>query len=227
MILYSIKNTINGKEYIGATTQTLARRLAEHLSRCKRGLTHPLYEDIRNLGINKFEVKQLKKFNTLKELYTAEKETIFEKDNLYNRTLGGQGIPGFRFSEESKKKLSDIRTGKPLSEITKQKLSKIHKGKSYHNATKGIPLTEEHKLKISLNHGKGMLNKKHSETSIKSMSDKRQKLIKEEKYGKLFTRLHPEIKLLKNSGMSFSQIAKKYDCTASAIFYFCKRMDKQ
>ena len=78
---------------------------------------------------------------------------------LTNRTFGGEGSSGFKFSEESKIKMSEKKKGKKnseehnkniseamkgrkLSEETKRKMSEVKKGK-------GRQLSEEHKQKIS------------------------------------------------------------------------------
>jgi hypothetical protein len=70
--------------------------------------------------------------------------------DLTNLTSGGEGISGFRHSEETRKKLSDLNKGvpsplrgKPLSEETKKKLSEIAK-------KRGAPkLTKEQQEKAS------------------------------------------------------------------------------
>jgi len=52
--------------------------------------------------------------------------------------------------------------------IVSEKISKANTGRY-----KGIKLSEEHKRKISMNHSRYMLGRKHSEESIKIMSDKK------------------------------------------------------
>jgi hypothetical protein len=79
---------------------------------------------------------------------------------LYNRTNGGDGTSGLRWSEEAKQKMSEDRLGEkcywlfgkrgegtprfgiriPHSETTKQKMSRTRKGKK---------LSEEHRLAIA------------------------------------------------------------------------------
>jgi len=65
---------------------------------------------------------------------------------LHNRTNGGEGVSGLLVSEETRKKLSEMRVGeknpnygKEMSEKQKQKISEKRKG---------TKLTEEHKDKI-------------------------------------------------------------------------------
>lgn len=83
--------------------------------------------------------------------------------DLTNLTVGGEGIGGFKFSQESLKKRSLNRVHKRPSEKSiqalvnynkngrteehRRNLSKAKKGKSSSN--KGIPMSEEHKKKLS------------------------------------------------------------------------------
>ena len=61
---------------------------------------------------------------------------------LRNLTNGGDGVQGYRFTEETKKKLSELnkgenspRYGKKTSEETKKKLSEANKGRNNNNYT--------------------------------------------------------------------------------------------
>ena len=78
----------------------------------------------------------------------------------FNFTKGGEGLRGFRHSEETKKKLSEHFTGKKPTKETLLKMSKSRKGvplSEYHKkklseARKGMKFTESHKDNISKNH---------------------------------------------------------------------------
>jgi len=72
------------------------------------------------------KIEILARFETEKEALSHE---IFLIDtlnslnnNLINLTKGGEGISGFKFSEESKEKLRKAMTGRKASEETKQKM---------------------------------------------------------------------------------------------------------
>jgi len=78
---------------------------------------------------------------------------------LHNRTNGGEGVSGHIKSEETKRKISESRRGKPgtpRSEETRIKMSEAHKGKTPSEETKrkisevqkGKTLSEEHKRKM-------------------------------------------------------------------------------
>lgn len=94
---------------------------------------------------------------------------------LINLSNGGDGISGYKHTEESKCKMKSSKRP-PVSKETKEKISKTLKGR------KKIPLSEEQKRKISetkkknFKEGKwkspcGMLGKKHKEETKKRMSD--------------------------------------------------------
>lgn len=55
---------------------------------------------------------------------------------LRNLTDGGEGACGIKFSEETKRKLSEVNVGKKLSDETKAKISKARKGRSLKEETK-------------------------------------------------------------------------------------------
>jgi hypothetical protein len=86
--------------------------------------------------------------------------------NLVNHTKGGEGISGYKHSEETRKKSSQLRKGKapilteearrkislskkgkPLSEQAKLNMSKARKGRKF------SPLTTEHRQKLSKSNG--------------------------------------------------------------------------
>ena len=75
---------------------------------------------------------------------------------LHNRTDGGEGMSGFIFSEESKRKISEA--NKNPSKETRKKMSEAQKGKIPWN--KGKPHSQESKRKMSeARKGKGKRKK--------------------------------------------------------------------
>ncbi len=129
MLIYKITNTVNGKVYIGKTSNTLEQRWGGHLRGVRKtamaGLK--LYRAIRKYGPEVFTVEALYYAKTEEEL--SRMETFFivlhqshKSENGYNMTMGGEG-----------------RTG-PLPEITKEKIR---------NSKLGVSLSELHKAAIS------------------------------------------------------------------------------
>jgi hypothetical protein len=79
---------------------------------------------------------------------------------LHNRTDGGDGVSGAIRSDETRKRMSEARKGKPHSEEHVKNLSRANKGKTR---------SEETRKRISEAH-KG---KTHLEESIQKMSEKK------------------------------------------------------
>lgn len=110
-IIYKLTSP-SGKEYVGLTTKTLEKRMANHLldSKNEKYKHRPLYRAFNKYGFNNFKIEKLADGDyTLKELQDLEIKFIEEYDtfnNGYNCTSGGEGTIGFKFSEES---LSNLR----------------------------------------------------------------------------------------------------------------------
>jgi group I intron endonuclease len=122
--IYAIRNLINGKVYIGQTSN-IGRRWRTHLHRAKSGLCRPLYSAIRKYGKESFSIEVLLECD---ESVVDEKEIeyirLFEScspDRGYN--LAGGGSATFKHSDESKRKISESKKGyKPSPEsIDKRK----------------------------------------------------------------------------------------------------------
>lgn len=103
MYLYFFVNNETHKIYVGVSTGHIKslRRIKNHITRAFKGDTSPLYEDIRNLGIANFSIFIYDcNHMTVDDLLNAEKFCIRFFDSLYpngyNRTIGGQGVKGWR-----------------------------------------------------------------------------------------------------------------------------------
>lgn len=117
--LYEIKNKIDGKIYIGV-------HKTKNLDDAYMGSGKLLNRAIKKYGIENFEKTILKTFNTVKEMYDAEKEIITDdfllREDTYNIKLGGLG--GFDYINSNK--LND-RSGSKHSIKTIEKRSKTRK----------------------------------------------------------------------------------------------------
>ena len=149
MEIYKITNIITGKCYIGKTTIGYIKRFNKHIANCNKGINRRLYDSMRHHGIENFTVELIYTASTLTELNEKEIEFISLHESLipngYNMTLGGDG--GYTLSnwtEEEKqalyKKQSENRIGFKHSDETKKKLSEIFKGRS---------ISEDAKNKVS------------------------------------------------------------------------------
>lgn len=101
--VYKIKNKLNGKSYIG-------KHISSKIDDCYYGSGVAIKRAIKKYGKENFEktILELCENNehlSEREVFHINKEGTF--GNGYNLTEGGEGVTGFKFSEESKKKLSD------------------------------------------------------------------------------------------------------------------------
>ena len=117
-------------------------------------------------------------------LNTLEINSIAEENPKFNFTKGGDGISGYKHSDESKRKISEAKKGKKHSEETKRKLSEANKGEKNPRYGK-YPTLETRKKLSEANKGKNHPNYgKHlpKETRCKiSESHKGKKLSNETK----------------------------------------------
>ena len=117
--IYKITNQINGKIYIG-------KHSTDNLDDGYMGSGKLILKAEQKYGIENFTKEYLAFCDTEEKLNWFEKFYI-KKFNArevgYNLTDGGDGHLGFIMSEETKRKLSEVKKGKTLSEETKQKIS--------------------------------------------------------------------------------------------------------
>jgi group I intron endonuclease len=146
MIIYKIKNNINGKIYIGQTINKLTARISQHLNRKNGSLINLA---LNKYGINSFDISVID--NAEDRTTLTEKECYWIKTfncktpNGYNLTDGGEGLKGICIS--TRIKMSNNKKGKLLSSEHKQKLSNANKGKVSNR--KGKTMSKEAKIKIS------------------------------------------------------------------------------
>lgn len=110
--IYMIKNLINNKVYIGQT-ENLKRRFAEHKSLGKyKNRNHPLYNSIKNYGIDNFSFNVIEIWITIEETDKAEQFQIECLDSQnsnfgYNLTGGGRITKGFIPNKLHKQTISE------------------------------------------------------------------------------------------------------------------------
>ena len=145
-IVYQHKNKINGKVYIGITSQKPEQRWGSQ--GCNYKSSPHFYSAIQKYGWDNFEHNILFTELTKEQACLKEQELIKEYNSMnrefgYNSTSGGDI---FTMNEETKQKISQAMIGNqnnlghPCSEEKKKKIS---------NAQKGREFTEEHKQKLS------------------------------------------------------------------------------
>jgi len=162
--IYQIQSKSNNKIYVGSAVNLRGRK-QHHFQDLKHNKHHSIY---LQRHYNKYGKDDLQ-FSILE---FCEKEKLIEREQFYIDTLKPEfnickiagSCLGIFHSEETKKKNSAARIGKPLSEKTKKKMSKAHNGH---------PVSKETKQKLSIanigvNHP--MFGKHHSEETKQKMS---------------------------------------------------------
>ena len=144
--VYQHKNKINGKIYIGITSQKPEDRWGSQ--GCNYKSSPHFYSAIKKYGWNNFEHNILFTGLTKEQACLKEQELIKEYD-LMNREFGYNSTSGgdiFVMNEETKQKISQAMMGNqnalghPCSEEKKKKIKDAQKGRKF---------TEEHKQKLS------------------------------------------------------------------------------
>ena len=129
--IYLRTNKINGKKYVGQTTDLKARQKNwNNLNQSYAG--NAINNARKKYGIDAFDFEILKECEDEElnkwEMYYINKLNT-KKPYGYNMTEGGDGCPGYIHSEETKQKISEAHKGKHFSEEHKKKLSEALKGK--------------------------------------------------------------------------------------------------
>ena len=178
MIVYKIKNKVDGKIYIGQTVKTLKQRWQAHTG--NKSDCRYLKSAILKYGKDNFEVTQIAKCNSLEEMNHREAYYIKLFNSLapngYNLTTGGvrsewSEVSRLKSSETHKRLSANNQNkgnfkkghkahnlGKPHTTKAKIKMSEAHKGKHHSPATEfkkgNHPITEFKKGGTAPNHGR-------------------------------------------------------------------------
>ena len=138
--IYKLTNLINGKVYIGQTTDLQSRFRRYRYVQCKQQIK--IYLALKKYGHENFSFEvfdiatDYDTLNFLEECYISCFDSM---NNGYNSLPGGTDRK--IITDETRIKMSLSKKGKPLSQLTRQKMSLSHKGCKF---------SEEHKNKISL-----------------------------------------------------------------------------
>ena len=147
-VLYIHRNKLNGKIYIGITSNLKPERRWNNGNGYKAN-PH-FYSAILEYGWDNFEHNILMRDMTGQQAKHLEKEFIRimnATDNAvgYDMTTGGDGTCGVHPSDETRRKLSECRRRENLSEYTRAKRSESLRNRK---------LSEEHKKKIGIGNSK-------------------------------------------------------------------------
>jgi group I intron endonuclease len=192
--VYKITNSLDGKLYIGSSSN-IYKRWDRHRNSLRKG-THPnlhLQQACNRDGLDAFvfeiieETIKDKKVILEREQFYIDLYKSFENDKGYNLTTSSSSPAGFRHTEAAKeairqarlgkrlskasrKKVTDFLTGHEVSQETRDKISEANKGKTaWNKGLKTGPLPESQKKAI----GKGNKGKR---TGIFVSEETRRKL---------------------------------------------------
>jgi len=155
--IYKIINIINGKIYVGQTTQSLEERVRKHFSDSKNKIDNNKFHNaIRKYGNDNFKFEIIEIVDNKELLNERECYWINYLDtvkNGYNTLIGGvignsQPWLNKKHSLKTRHKMSESRKGYIMSEFSKSKLSNTRKllglgqkgGKEHHSNIEIIQL---------------------------------------------------------------------------------------
>ena len=166
-IVYSLTCKLNGKQYVGQTTQSVEKRFKEH-ARNKKSY---IGKAIRAYGEDKFVIAILKVCFSKEELDHWEKFFIVllntKAPRGYNLTDGGEGIVGYNFTTEHRAKISAARKGKALSPEHRASIGAKVRGKNngffgkHHTDETRAIMAEIHRIETPYKNLLNELNKRN------------------------------------------------------------------
>lgn len=160
--VYMHTNKLNGKRYIGITSQNPIRRWGTKGTKYKKN--KHFWAAIQKYGWNNFK-HEIILYDEIYEYACAVEKCLIRhyKSNLskygYNQSIGGDKASlGKKLSDETKRKLSEANKGKVMPQEVRDKISQTEKGRVF---------PDDVKKKIS----KGLKGRVLSDESRKKMSD--------------------------------------------------------
>lgn len=152
--IYKITNLINGKNYIGQSTN-ISRRWKDHRNIANNDLTnnYPLYRAIRKYGLNNFQFSVLEECSpeelNKKEIYWIDYYNSYK--NGYNQTRGGEGnLHPLKLSEKQVLEIYEkLKTSETMEDIAEEygvshvTISNINTGKIWVHANVFYPIRQK------------------------------------------------------------------------------------
>lgn len=153
--IYKVTNKTNGKAYIGFDSNWPSRK-SVHICEAttRKNKTYPLYRAIQKYGLHNFHWEVLYQgedrdftLNVQENKMIIEHNTHYKDGHGYNMTYGGEGAFGWVPSEETKRKISESKKGKPswnkgLSNPLIADRNRKNKGKKQPNLCKKYLVTD-------------------------------------------------------------------------------------
>jgi group I intron endonuclease len=145
VIIYCLRNKVNGKEYVGKTVGSLAARWASHKCSAARGSRLAIHNAIRKYGPEGFDVFELSHPRDLGEMNVSERAHVSSRHSRspggYNMSDGGDGpASGYQHTSETLVKLSAAGRKRIQSAETREKIALSHRG---------VKFSRSHRLNLS------------------------------------------------------------------------------
>jgi group I intron endonuclease len=148
MYIYLLRNTVNGKTYIGKTTKTPEKRFRQHVESSKQKRTY-LQRSINKHGEDKFMIEVLEVVQEKSLLDSKEIYWIAKLEPEYNMTPGGEGgnTTG-KYTEERKRERS-IKSSASIKKMwdhmsedeRKQRMEKTHSKTDYNSYSEKLSIS--------------------------------------------------------------------------------------
>lgn len=159
--IYAIRCTENGKVYVGSASISFCQRWCTHRSKLRRGMHDNRYLQAswNRHGESAFEFIVLEECEPheciAREQYWIDKLESLNRKSGYNHAPAAGGMLGFKFSEESRKKLSDAKKGIKHSDASRRNMAIAAKARGIspetqakaHAALRGKPIPDEQKAR--------------------------------------------------------------------------------
>lgn len=134
--VYLIRNRVSGKVYIGQTRMGVVRRWITHKSDALLRPKSIFHKAVKKYGPENFDVVELGPAFSLEELNEMEMRAIWthrstDREFGYNIAVGGDSSPA---SEETRKKMSEIRIGMKFTPEHCANMSAARIGKKWSEA---------------------------------------------------------------------------------------------
>lgn len=143
--IYAIVNKINGNRYVGSAVD-ITQRWRQHTYRLRKNNHHSkhLQSAWNKYGKEAFDFIVLEIVRDSSKLIETEQRYLDEDFPAYNNSRTAGSVLGHRFSEEAKKKMSEIKKGFRHTQESIKKMSEYWAGRPRGK------YSEEHKKNMSL-----------------------------------------------------------------------------
>jgi group I intron endonuclease len=202
-LVYQITNVVNGHTYVGMTTKTARQRWVNHLAQTNGGRKCHLSSAIRKWGAENFTIAALEECPSVDEARARERHWIGKLSPQYNMTKGGEGVFGFVFPEEVRKRMSQAKLGRPAPWLSGPNADEIRKKLSA-SASKRV-YDPNDTVRIER-------NRKHAQTHLYSYIEKRKRQILCVETGEIFA--------------STSEVKRRFGLTTGSMCFHLKNGGK-